>query len=260
MHSVLKKQVHTETIVLIRGIKRMKMKKLSALCLAGSLLGASSLAMAWESEDGQHSTSASVALGTDYVWRGYSQTDEDPAISGSFDYAHASGLYVGTWASNVNFDDADGDTAHMELDIYAGFGGEFGESGLGYDLGVLRYIYPGSEGLDWNEFYGSLSYSFFNVGVAYSGDVYNSSETGIYYSAGFDYDLPGEVALSAGVGLYDYDDEVSDDNHTDYHIGLSRDFIGFGFDVSYYGMDSDGRDAYGDSGDSRFVFTISKSM
>jgi len=25
-------------------------------------------------------------------------------------------------------------------------------------------------------------------------------------------------------------------------------------------MDSDGRDAYGDSGDSRFVFTISKSM
>ncbi|MBT3506047.1 MAG: hypothetical protein HN475_09850, partial [Piscirickettsiaceae bacterium] len=63
----------------------MKMKKLSTLCLAASTLFAASSAMAWESENGQHSTSASVALSSDYVWRGYSQTDNEPAISGSFD-------------------------------------------------------------------------------------------------------------------------------------------------------------------------------
>ena len=83
------------------------MNKLSALCLAGTMLTASSMAMAWESEDGAHSTSASVALATDYVWRGYSQTDEEAAISGSFDYGHSSGLYAGVWASNVDFEDAD---------------------------------------------------------------------------------------------------------------------------------------------------------
>lgn len=231
----------------------MKMKKITTLCLAASTLLAASTAMAWES--GDHSTSASVALATDYVWRGYSQTDEEMAISGSFDYAHASGLYAGTWASNVDF----GDDTSIEVDIYAGFSSEFGESGVGYDVGVLRYIYP-SEDYNWNEVYASLSYSFFSLGVAHSGNVYDSSETGTYYSAGFDYDLPAGIALSAGVGFYDYDDDVSEDDHTDYRIGLSKEVIGFGFDLTYYGMDDDAEDAYGDLADNRLVFTISKSM
>jgi len=233
----------------------MKLKTISTLCFAASTLVAASTAMAWESEDGVHSTSASVALGTDYVWRGYSQTDEEMAISGSFDYGHSSGFYLGTWASNVDF----GDDTSIEVDIYAGFSNEIGESGVGYDVGVLRYIYPG-EDYDWNEFYASLSYSMFSVGVAHSGSVYDSGESGTYYSAGFDYDLPGEFALSAGVGYYDYDDKVSEEDHTDYRLGLSREFVGFGVDVTYYGMDKDGEDAYGDLADDRVVLTISKSL
>jgi uncharacterized protein (TIGR02001 family) len=42
--------------------------------------------------------SANVALTSDYVFRGVSQTDEDPAIQGGFDVSHDSGLYIGTWA------------------------------------------------------------------------------------------------------------------------------------------------------------------
>jgi uncharacterized protein (TIGR02001 family) len=238
----------------------MKLKKISTLCIAASTLFAASSAMAWESADGAHSTSASVALSSDYVWRGYSQTDEDWAISGSFDYGHSSGLYVGTWASNVDF----GDDTSAEIDIYAGFANEIGDTGIGYDVGILRYIYPG-EDYDWNEAYGSLSYSFFSVGVAYSGDVYDSGETGIYYSAGFDYDLPYDVALSAGLGYYDYDKKVTGpgvpNSVTDYRIGLSKEMFGFGFDVTYFDTDSDGEDVYGkDLADGRVVFTISKSM
>jgi uncharacterized protein (TIGR02001 family) len=233
----------------------MKLKQLSALCLAGTMLTASSLAMAWESEDGAHSTSASVALASDYVWRGYSQTDEDPAISGSFDYGHSSGLYAGVWASNVDFDD----DASSEIDIYAGFSSEFGDSGIGYDVGILRYIYD-SESYDWNEVYASLSYSYFSVGVAHSGSVYDSSEDGTYYSAGFDYDLPYDIAFSSGIGYYDYDSDVSDDDHTDYRIGISKEMIGFDFGLTYTGMDSDGEDAYGDLADDRVVISISKSM
>ncbi|NQZ52776.1 MAG: hypothetical protein HRT93_00845 [Piscirickettsiaceae bacterium] len=234
----------------------MNMKKLSTLCLAASTLFAASSAMAWES--GDHSTSASVALSSDYVWRGYSQTDEDWAISGSFDYAHASGFYAGTWASNVDF----GDDTSIEIDIYAGFGGET-EGGLGWDFGVLRYIYPG-EDYDWNEVYASLSYSYFSVGVAHSGDVYDSDETGTYYNVGFDYDLPAGIALSAGVGYYDYDDDVfgaDDDSAVDYRIGLSTEMAGFGFDLTYFDTNSDGENLYGkDLAEGRVVFTISASM
>ena len=236
------------------------MNKTTSLTLISGLLLASSTAMAWESADGAHSTSASVALSSDYVWRGYSQTDEQMAISGSFDYGHSSGFYLGTWASNVDF----GDDASIEVDVYAGFGNETA-GGIGYDLGVLRYIYPG-EDYSWNEIYASLSYSFFSVGVAHSNDVYGSSESGTYYSAGFDYDLPvGGLALSAGLGYYDYDDDVygpaNDDSVTDYRIGLSTELVGFGFDLTYYDTNSDGEDLYGkDLADGRVVFTISGSM
>ncbi|MBL1320982.1 MAG: hypothetical protein COA63_007980 [Methylophaga sp.] len=238
----------------------MKLNKLSALLAASTLLAASSAAMAWESEDGAHSTSASVALGTDYMWRGYSQTTNDPAISGSFDYAHSSGFYIGTWASNVEF----GDNASSEIDLYAGFGGDIGESGFSYDVGALRYYYAG-ENYDWNEYHVSAGYSFFSASINYSNNVYDSSEKGIYYTLGFDYDLPMDIALSAGVGYYDYDKKVNGagnpDSATDYHIGVSKELAGFGWDLTYIDSDSDAEKIYSDSlTDSRLVFTISKSM
>jgi len=237
----------------------MKLTKISALCLAASTLFTASSAMAWES--GDHSTSASVALGTDYMWRGASQSQNNAAISGSFDYAHASGFYAGTWASNVDFNSS----ASAEVDLYAGFGSEFGETGIGYDVSVLRYIYPTDATLNWNEYLASLSYSYFTVGIGYSADVFNTEETGVYYSLGFDYDLPMDVALSAGVGYYDFNKAVwgagNPDSAVDYHIGVSKEMAGFGFDLTYIDSDKDAGQLYGKSAtDGRVVFTISKSM
>mgnify|MGYP005823993731 FL=1 len=140
----------------------MKLRTISALTLAATSLFAASSAMAWESEDGQHSTSASVTLTTDYIFRGISLTDEDPATQGSFDYAHSSGLYAGTWASNIS-DSAD---SNIEIDLYAGFANEFGDTGIGYDVSVIRYTYPGqnsNDELDYTEYLGSLSYSYLSL-------------------------------------------------------------------------------------------------
>jgi uncharacterized protein (TIGR02001 family) len=238
----------------------MKLKQLSALCLAGTMLTASSLAMAWESEDGNHAVDFGIALANDYIWRGYSQTNRSPAASASVDYSHSSGFYVGAWGSNVDFDDG----ADYELDIYAGYGGEFGDSGIGYDVGVLRYIYN-SENYDWNEVYASLSYSYFSVGVAHSGSVYDSSEDGTYYTAGFDYDLPwGGLALSTGVGYYDYDSGVvaaKSREHTNWHIGLSKtidDVLDFG--VTYTGMDSDADDDIGKNSSDKVTISVATSF
>lgn len=234
------------------------------ILLGTTILLLTESAMAWESENGRHTTSASVALSSDYVWRGYSQTDNKPAISGSIDYAHISGFYAGSWASNVDFMIGD-DDAHLELDIYAGFAGEFGNSGVGYDISVLRYMYPGTDGGDWNEVNGSLSYHYFSLGIAHSGDVYGSSENGTYYNIGMDYPLPADINLNLGVGYYDYDADVfgrdNPDSATDYQIGLSKEFAGFGFNVNYTNTNSDARDLYGSKyADSRFMFSISKSM
>ncbi len=236
----------------------MKLSKISALCLAATTLFAASSAMAWESEDGQHSTSASVALSSEYIWRGISQTDGDPAISGSFDYAHSSGFYAGTWASSYDFDDE----ASSEIDVYAGFSGAFGESGIGYDVGVLRYMFPG-EDYNWNEVYGSLSYSIFNLGVAYSSDTLGSDEDGYYYSLDAAYDLPMGLNLYGGVGLYDADENTfadGIDDYSHYWVGVSKDLAGFTFDLSYQDTESDAEDIYGDRAEETFLFSVSKSF
>ncbi|MGA1561914.1 MAG: TorF family putative porin, partial [Gammaproteobacteria bacterium] len=45
--------------------------------------------------------SGNMALTSNYIWRGVSQSDDDPAIQGGLDLAHESGVYAGVWASNV---------------------------------------------------------------------------------------------------------------------------------------------------------------
>ena len=96
-----------------------------------------------------------VGLYSQYIFRGLTQTDRKPALQGGVDLTHSSGLYLGAWASNISWlrdpYNATGNTSadtyyskggHMELDIYGGYRHSF-ENGLGIDVGVLRYQYPG---------------------------------------------------------------------------------------------------------------------
>ena len=62
--------------------------------------------------------STTITAASDYTFNGVSQTDSDPAIQASLDYAFDNGVYAGIWASNVDIiglDDID-----FELDAYVG--------------------------------------------------------------------------------------------------------------------------------------------
>ena len=56
--------------------------------------------------------SSNVSLTTNYLYRGISQTGGKPAVQGGFDYAGASGLYIGAWGSNISWI-SDGAVASM---------------------------------------------------------------------------------------------------------------------------------------------------
>ena len=78
---------------------------------------------------------------SDYRARGISNNWLDPSVQGSIDLTHESGFYTGVWASNVSSEQSAG--AHEEIDIYAGFNGDFkAVEGLGYTTGLYGYIYP----------------------------------------------------------------------------------------------------------------------
>ena len=92
-----------------------------------------------------YSFSANVGIHSDYIFRGYTQTQGQPALQGGFDMSHASGFYAGTWASNVDWTTAGGymKDNSIEIDLYAGYATEV--SGLGVDAGLLQFIYPGDD-------------------------------------------------------------------------------------------------------------------
>lgn len=79
--------------------------------------------------------SGNIAIATDYVFRGISQTGSAPAVQGGFD-ASAGEFYVGTWASSINF-------APMEWDVYGGFKPVTGA--VSWDIGAIGYIYPSAK-------------------------------------------------------------------------------------------------------------------
>ena len=89
--------------------------------------------------------SGSLTVTSDYLFRGISQTGEEPALQGGVEFAHDSGFYAGAWGSSISWlSDADPDvSSQVELDGYLGYRGTFGDSGLSYDVGALAYWYPG---------------------------------------------------------------------------------------------------------------------
>ena len=69
--------------------------------LIAAIAGAFALpgAVMAEAAASPHTITGNVGFMSDYSVRGLSQTLEEPAIQGGFDYAHSSGLYLGTWGS-----------------------------------------------------------------------------------------------------------------------------------------------------------------
>ena len=87
--------------------------------------------------------SVNVGLASSYIYRGLNQSDYKPALQVGADYVHESGFYVGVWASSIRWvKDFGLGTSNVETDLYAGYKGEAG--GVGYDVGILQYVYNGS--------------------------------------------------------------------------------------------------------------------
>lgn len=225
--------------------------------------------------DSPHEFSANVALSTDYRFRGISQTSEDPALSGGFDYSYTPyGFYAGVWASNLDFNVPDPDPADLEIDFYGGFAGEFA-NGIGWDIGGLYYAYPGSDtgpgvaDYDYFEAYGSLSYDFgmFDVaaGLAYSPDYFFESDDSLYVygDVGVPLNFYG-LSLAGHVGHQEIDDnaQFGTPDYWDWSVGVSKDIGAFTFDVSYVDTDLSDTECFGgtDFCDATAIFTISSSF
>lgn len=244
----------------------MKMSKLTTAILAGGLLMAGMTASAEEASP--VTVTGSVAFTSDYLFRGVSQNSENAALQGSMTFTHSSGVYFTAWGSSVSVASPAGG---LELDTLLGYSGKAGE--VGYDVGVMRYNYPGSNDgnmgfqPDFDEVYASVSAMGGKLGLAYSNDYY--LETGKYMYGYLEYGT--EVAglgLFAHVGINKFDESYMSafDGYVDYKVAVSKSVGGVGLELAYIGSDMKDTDCAVFSGDSegacegRAVLTASKAF
>ncbi|HPF21894.1 MAG TPA: TorF family putative porin [Hyphomonas sp.] len=197
--------------------------------------------------------SGNVALSSEYVWRGVSQSNSDPAISGGFDYSNGM-FYAGTWASNVDFQDEPEDT-NMEIDFYGGIAGET-EGGLSWDVGVIYYAYPDADTADYDfvELKGALGYTF-TSGVSVGGAVFwDPDNQNVYVEGSAGYSFTDAFSVDATLGNYSFD---AGGDYTTWSLGGTYALpIGLDLGVRYYDTDIDNSDI----ADERVVFSVSKAL
>ena len=220
--------------------------------IAGLITGAfASAAMAADAPTPEHTLTGNVGVYSQYIFRGLTQTNKNPALQGGFDYAHASGLYAGTWMSNISWlTDTPTATGYkggsLEMDFYGGYKGSLGGD-VGYDVGVLQYYYPGNFSsttytgtvkADTLEAYGALSWKW--LSAKYSQSI-NKNTFGVSNSKNTYYlDLAATVPVTDSVnvvahyGMQKYDGGTNDKyySYNDWKVGatytLPKDYsVGF---------------------------------
>jgi uncharacterized protein (TIGR02001 family) len=223
---------------------------------------------------------------SDYRFRGLQQTDGDPAFQGGFDVAHSSGLYVGTWGSNVSSWAAGPDTStKLEIDLYGGYKTTVG--GVGLDIGAIAYIYPGSSsgdaGADWNantqEAYVGLSYGPVTFKTSYvlsksyfasTGNSGGDASGTMYYDLTLSKEVAPKLIASIHAGYTDYKGKANtyaDDgkfSYADFNVGLAYD-LGNGFTAAakyFWNDDKEGTKSYatGVSGKSLYKDGVAVSL
>ena len=185
-----------------------------------------------------------VALYSEYEYRGISQTSEKPALQLNLDYAHASGLYIGTFLSNIKWlkDTAEvngfSTSANLEWDIYGGYKWEFIKDWT-LDVGYLRYEYPSSKEFspkpNTDEVYVGVSYGPATVKYSYSiNDTFGvpNSKGSDYLELTVNYPIIDKVTLNGTLGhqTFKHNGNLS---YTVYKLGATYDFGG-GFNAGAY--------------------------
>lgn len=225
--------------------------KLTLTRVAAALVAATTVAVPTAVAEGEFS--GNIAITSDYFYRGATQSDGAPMVSGGFDYA-TDDFYAGTWASGVDF----GDGTSTEIDFYAGWTPTIGQFAL--DIGAIYYAYPDAPDEPEQNFVevyagASTTLGIVDVGLsyAYSPEFYGESGTAGYFNASAGLPLGDNFGVDASVGFSEFYD-LDDANYTDFSVGVTTSVADYvDLDFRFIGTDLD-------DDDGSFVITVSRSL
>ena len=233
---------------------RSRRRAIAAVCggLALSVAVGATAASAEEKSD-PFKVSFNVGANTDYVFRGISQTDNDPSVFGGIDATIGGIGYAGVWLSNVDF----GNGTNAEFDLYGGVKPVLGAVTL--DLGAIYYGYagqPDGSHEDYWEFKAAASVpagpATLGAAVFYSPEFFGKTGKATYYEANAALPIPNsKFSVSGAVGHQQVEGPA---DYTTWNTGLGyalNDHIGL--DLRYWDTDEH---SFGKIFDSRVVIGI----
>ncbi|MFQ3596425.1 MAG: TorF family putative porin [Sphingomonadaceae bacterium] len=271
----------------------MRSRMVGGLALAAAL--AAALAVAAAGPAGAQAAgpalrlSGGATLVSDYRWRGYSVSDRGVALQGILQLDHQSGFYIGTWASSIAASEtgfpcdpprlaaapplcAPISGAAAEVDVYGGWKGSIGP--LDVNGGLLAYLYPGADGLDFFALVGTAGYAIgtlqLQAGLNWAPDqgALSGSNRYLFGSAGLG--VPGtpvtiKALLGSERGSLVVDRTFQKTSKIDWRFGvdIAGSFIGLepltiGFAYSGNNLpDREGANSYAKNG---FIFSIGASF
>jgi uncharacterized protein (TIGR02001 family) len=181
---------------------------------------------------GVFDVNARVELLSNYVWRGISQSDNNPSVEGGLTLTHkVTDIYGALDIATIERTDHHGENSSIEMLTALGLKGPLFEAQ--YDTKWLYYYYPDAIGLGWNEFLASVQYDWVNAGISFSTNALNSASTGWYMHVDAKWQLPEnsyfvappDFYLLGKVGRYLFNrGRYNGLNYTDYLIGVEKNF------------------------------------
>lgn len=206
-----------------------------------------------------------IAVTSDYVFRGLSQSDSNPVVQGGVDLILPQGIYTGIWISGVDkpfgavYNQVGGDE-DAEIDVYLGWAKPVGND-VKLDAGLIRYSFtPDDDDISWAEAYFGVGKNGFDIKA--SVNVEGNDIFGEYFEAAYRRNVSG-VDLKFHVGRWFLDEVVRGvDEYTDYSIGIAKSFSqlkDIRVDLTFFGTDDNGRQRY-TVADDKLVLTLSKTF
>ncbi len=177
-----------------------------------------------------------LTLTTDYVWRGVTQSDGDPAAQLGGEVSFRSGVYAGLWGSTIDIDNGGNRQRDAEVNYYLGYG--YDVSAL-WVLGasVVAYTYPGQTGpIDYNYEEYALSVNYDDrawLEYAYSADYWGLNIESHNVELISEWSAGEHLVLRAAVGYFDFADFL-DDSYAYWDLGVTWPLNRFSFDLRYH--------------------------
>ena len=192
----------------------------------------------------------------DYVWRGLSLTERQPALQWEAYFLSKWGFFFGLWESNVKFEDNDGRNARQEVEPY--FGYFFSIDDFEASVGIESYLYPNTVKLDYNEWFLELAYKIFRLEMAYSSNQFGESDPGTYVAGGVEVPIPERwihwpgVSVGGHVGVFHFwGPNLGGSDYEDYEAFLKKEWKHVEFAVKWINTDGGYNDPHNDG--SKFV-------